>query len=780
MKDLELTILAPTLDEAASLPTVLRHVAGIAQELTPSHEILVIDGGSTDGTPSRAAEAGARVVRQKGRGFGAAVREGLLEARGRWVISMDADGSHPAEVFRALWARREHAQLVVASRYMPGGSAEMPRFKHLLSVMLNRVSRWWLELPVADSSSGLRLYDGELLKKLTLSSEDFTVQQETMVRVLEAGGRVEEVPFHYAPRIGGESKARTFFLAKRYLSMLARMRAVRGWRCAPLAAVLVGALGLLTASWGLFWGLPGAERLAAWPTGRPSAEQAKDLAERWRALYAAVEESHQKREREEPVTYATGRVVVEPGWTRTPDALLNSQRSFLLQSTHPDEKKSFIVLSRMRPWRLQFQPLYAQYGGGFIYPLGGFLAAGAAASATRLTPALEHYLERPEDMRRLYALGRLFMALTHLALLALAWKLGRELGGWPAGAAAAALLALSPLEAWASHQIKPHAYASVWALAALLAAARGRLTLSGALAGVAAGSNLLAAPLCAVPVLAWLLSPSRERIRPALLGAAAAVGVFVALNPYLVFSYRDFSWELEVYSPQRLSLSWTALLDLARGAGEALGWAPAGLLLVGLAWALRAGGPARLAAALSLLAAAAVFLRFPQGGASAWRLYHAPVALAAVAAGAFAASLPRAARWALLCAAIIEGGLRSGAALEDMRRDQGRESTRDRAAAWIAEHVPDEDSIAVPRFPDPAHVPPFAFWRHRLIVAPSQAALLAAPLPDFVVVSEATAALMNAVPGYVEAARFEGVGGPFRAQDPARFAGIAFYIYRRR
>lgn len=780
MKDLELTILAPTLNEAASLPTVLRHVAGIAQELTPAHEILVVDGGSTDGTPERAAEAGARVVRQKGRGFGAAVREGLLEARGRWVISMDADGSHPAEVFRALWARREHAQLVVASRYMSGGSAEMPRFKHLLSVMLNRVSRWWLELPVADSSSGLRLYDGELLRRLPLSSEDFTVQQETMVRVLEAGGRVEEVPFHYAPRIGGESKARIPFLAKRYLSMLWRMRAVRGWRCAPLAAGLVAALGLLTASWGLFWGLPGPERLAAWPAGRPSAEQAKDLAERWRALYAAVEESHERRDKEEPVTYATGRVVVEPGWTRTPDDLLNSQRSFLLQSTHPDEKKSFIVLSRMRPWRLQFQPLYAQYGGGFIYPLGGFLATGAAVGAARLTPALEHYLERPEDMRRLYALGRLFMAFTHLALLVLAWKLGRELGGWPAGAAAAALLALSPLEAWASHQIKPHAYASVWALAAVLAAVRGRLVLSGALAGVAAGSNLLAAPVCAVPVLAWLLAPSRERVRGALLGAAAAAGVFVALNPYLVFAYKDFSWELEVYSPQRLALSPGALFDLLKGAGEGLGWAPAALMLAGLFAGLKSKGPARLTAALALLAGAAVFLRFPQGGASAWRLYHPVVALAAVAAAAWAASLPRAARLAVLAVALLEGGLRSAAALEDMRRDQGPRSTRAQAAAWIAEHVPDEASIAVPRFPDPAHVPPFAFWRHRLVVAPSAAALIEGPSPDFVVVSEATAAIMNGVPGYVEAARFEGVMGPFRAKDPARFAGIAFYIYRRR
>lgn len=224
---LELTVLIPALNEADSLPTVLSHVTAVMKGLTDSFEVLVVDGGSKDETVARASAAGARVLVQRGRGFGSAVREGLLAAQGRYIISMDGDGSHPASIFRTLWERRREAQLIVASRYMPGGSAVMPSLKHALSVLLNLVSLVVLSLPVRDSSSGLRIYEGSAVRALPLSAEDFTIQQETMVRILAAGGRVMEVPFHYAPRIGGVSKADIPFLAKRYLLMLWRLSRVR-------------------------------------------------------------------------------------------------------------------------------------------------------------------------------------------------------------------------------------------------------------------------------------------------------------------------------------------------------------------------------------------------------------------------------------------------------------------------------------------------------------------------------------------------------------------------
>ena len=94
----------------------------------------------------------------------------------------------------------------------------------------------------------------------------------------------------------------------------------------------------------------------------------RQLQERWEQLYRDISRSHQRMEKEEPATYLKGFQEAPPGWAFPPEPLLNSCRSFLIQSDNPDEKKAFIILSRMRPWKLEFEPLYLHYGGAFIYP----------------------------------------------------------------------------------------------------------------------------------------------------------------------------------------------------------------------------------------------------------------------------------------------------------------------------------------------------------------------------------------------------------------------------
>src|ERR1700674_5810011 len=100
---LELTVLIPTLNEEASLRGLLPGLRAALSGLGVSHEILVVDGGSGDETEALAASQGARVFRQNGPGFGAAVREGLGLARGEWVAAMDGDGSHPPAMLPRLW-----------------------------------------------------------------------------------------------------------------------------------------------------------------------------------------------------------------------------------------------------------------------------------------------------------------------------------------------------------------------------------------------------------------------------------------------------------------------------------------------------------------------------------------------------------------------------------------------------------------------------------------------------------------------------------------------------
>jgi glycosyltransferase involved in cell wall biosynthesis len=227
MKELELTVFLPTLNEGSHLADLLAKVKAAASELTPEFELLIVDGGSRDQTVPSTQAAGARVERQKGKGFGQAIREGLAAARGRWVLVMDADGSHPVRYFKELWARRHDADLVIASRFVDGGGAQMSAHRYWLSVLLNAVTRRVLNFPIRDSSSGFKLYRRESIAGQPLLSEDFSVQQETLARILAIGGRAVEIPFFYEPRLSGQSKADIFLLARRYIKMLYRLRKLR-------------------------------------------------------------------------------------------------------------------------------------------------------------------------------------------------------------------------------------------------------------------------------------------------------------------------------------------------------------------------------------------------------------------------------------------------------------------------------------------------------------------------------------------------------------------------
>lgn len=222
----DLTVVVPTLNEEGSLRQVLPRLKETFKRLGLRGEILVVDGHSKDATVAVAESLGARVLVQTARGLGGALREGLLATRSPWVAVVDADGSHPPEILADMWANRGGSDLVIASRYIPGGSAVMGPLRQVLSRSLNIVARLVLDLPARDSSGGFRLYRGELVRPVAASAiaTDFTIQQELLVGILSRGGKVLEIPFRYEPRIDGASKASALRLAPAYVRMLLRLR----------------------------------------------------------------------------------------------------------------------------------------------------------------------------------------------------------------------------------------------------------------------------------------------------------------------------------------------------------------------------------------------------------------------------------------------------------------------------------------------------------------------------------------------------------------------------
>src|SRR2546425_2365391 len=222
-----LSLVLPALNEGENLDRVLPELKTALATLGPTYEIIVVDGGSSDGTQEIVRKLGARLVSQKLRGFGGAYRAGFEQARGEYVITLDADGSHDPKFLKDLWAARGDGDVVIASRYVPGGAAEMPATRRVLSRILNVTFGRGLSLPVHDLSSGYRLYRGAILRELELTATDFDVLEEILIRALAAGYRVHEVPFRYRARVSGRSHARLVRFAISYLRTFVAMWRLR-------------------------------------------------------------------------------------------------------------------------------------------------------------------------------------------------------------------------------------------------------------------------------------------------------------------------------------------------------------------------------------------------------------------------------------------------------------------------------------------------------------------------------------------------------------------------
>jgi len=169
-----------------------------------------------------AARHGARVVRQSRAGYANALRQGFAECTGDFILTLDADMSHRPEFVDEMLGAGEEADLVIASRYVASGSAEMPAARRALSLALDRIFGVALGLPTRDLSSGFRLYRRRTLAELRPRGDHFDVLPEIVALAHIRGHRVREVPFHYHPREAGVSKARVLRFAPSYVRTLLR------------------------------------------------------------------------------------------------------------------------------------------------------------------------------------------------------------------------------------------------------------------------------------------------------------------------------------------------------------------------------------------------------------------------------------------------------------------------------------------------------------------------------------------------------------------------------
>lgn len=240
-----LSVVMPARNEALNLGPLLQEVGAVLAGLQlPFHEIVVVDDGSTDDTPAIARAAGARVVSHaEGLGNGAAVKRGIREAKGDWILLLDGDGQHPPAELAAMVALAERHDMVVASRGGRGGSLHRNFANRVYSSFASYVSG----RRIPDLTSGYRLLRADIAKDLVwLLPNTFSYPTTITMSMLRGGWSVGFHPFQVRQR-RGKSHVRLFADGSRFFMIILRIATM----FAPLRVFLP--VSLFTAALGLGW-----------------------------------------------------------------------------------------------------------------------------------------------------------------------------------------------------------------------------------------------------------------------------------------------------------------------------------------------------------------------------------------------------------------------------------------------------------------------------------------------------------------------------------------------
>ncbi|WP_426560339.1 polyprenol monophosphomannose synthase [Angustibacter sp. McL0619] len=211
----QVLVVIPTYDERENIEEIVARV----RAAVPSVEILVADDNSPDGTGDLAdvlcaADPQVHVLhRERKQGLGPAYLAGFawgMERGFEVLVEMDADGSHQPEQLPRLLAALADADLVLGSRWVPGGKVvNWPLRRKLISRAGTTYARFALGVPIHDVTGGYRAFRASALSSLGLddvASQGYCFQIDLAWRAVQRGLRVVEVPITFVERVRGESK----------------------------------------------------------------------------------------------------------------------------------------------------------------------------------------------------------------------------------------------------------------------------------------------------------------------------------------------------------------------------------------------------------------------------------------------------------------------------------------------------------------------------------------------------------------------------------------------
>jgi len=217
-----ISIVMPCLNEALTVETCVRKALGWLERSGSAGEVLVVDNGSSDGSPDLARRAGARVIAESRRGYGAALRRGFAEAKGDWLVMGDCDDTYDfSDLDDLVEPLAEGHDLSVGNRFAGGIAPGAMTWSHryIGTPAISLLLRMFTGLKVGDSQCGLRAFTRSALQRLELRTDGMELASEMILKAARRGLSVADVPVPYAERLG-EAKLNTIRDGWRHLRFL--------------------------------------------------------------------------------------------------------------------------------------------------------------------------------------------------------------------------------------------------------------------------------------------------------------------------------------------------------------------------------------------------------------------------------------------------------------------------------------------------------------------------------------------------------------------------------
>ncbi len=211
------TVVIPAFNEEAAIGETVAKI----RRLYPDFQIIVVDDGSSDNTAEVAAKAGAEVIRHPYNiGNGAAVKTGIRNAAGRYVVLMDGDGQHRPEDIPRLLEEMKRYDMVVGARDARG-QASLGR--RIANWCYNKLASYVGKFPIKDLTSGFRVFETDTVRRyLYLFPNTFSYPTTSTLAYLRSGLTIKYVPIKVSKRIG-KSKISTLRDGSRFILIILRI-----------------------------------------------------------------------------------------------------------------------------------------------------------------------------------------------------------------------------------------------------------------------------------------------------------------------------------------------------------------------------------------------------------------------------------------------------------------------------------------------------------------------------------------------------------------------------